>query len=111
MLDCSYSQTMARYKGGIKTSTTLYSDREVLRSKRTEMDDAIIGWADNLNNDWIAGDMVWISGITGREMRQKKWLLVAHMFNHQTHHRGQVHCMLTEAGGMPHDTDLAIMPE
>jgi uncharacterized damage-inducible protein DinB len=29
----------------------------------------------------------------------------------KTHHRGQVHCMLTQAGGKPHDTDLAFMPE
>jgi uncharacterized damage-inducible protein DinB len=34
-----------------------------------------------------------------------------HFFNHQTHHRGQVHCMLTQAGGQPHATDLPQMPE
>jgi uncharacterized damage-inducible protein DinB len=28
------------------------------------------------------------------------------MFNHQTHHRGQVHCMLTQAGVRPGTTDL-----
>jgi uncharacterized damage-inducible protein DinB len=32
------------------------------------------------------------------------------MFNHQTHHRGQVHCMLTQAGSKPGDTDLPLMP-
>jgi uncharacterized damage-inducible protein DinB len=37
-------------------------------------------------------------------------LLVAHMFNHQTHHRGQVHAMLTAAGATPGDTDLPFMP-
>jgi uncharacterized damage-inducible protein DinB len=40
-----------------------------------------------------------------------RWVLVTHMFNHQTHHRGQVHCMLTQAGGRPSDTDLPFMPE
>ena len=43
------------------------------------------------------------------ELHRPKWLLVAHMFNHQTHHRGQVHCMLTQAGGKPGDTDLPFM--
>ena len=38
-----------------------------------------------------------------------KWLLVAHVFNHQTHHRGQVHCLLTQAGIRPSDTDLPFM--
>jgi len=42
---------------------------------------------------------------------QPKWQLVMHMFNHQTHHRGQVHCMLTQAGGKPADTDLILLPE
>ena len=44
------------------------------------------------------------------QLCQPKWLLVTHMFNHQTHHRGQVHCMLTQAGGKPSDTDLPFMP-
>ena len=47
-----------------------------------------------------------------RDMTEPKWLLVTHMFNHQTHHRGQVHCMLTQAGGKPHTTDSArCLPE
>ncbi len=33
-------------------------------------------------------------------------LLVAHMFNHETHHRGQVHALITRAGGETGDTDL-----
>ena len=38
-------------------------------------------------------------------------MLVTHMFNHQTHHRGQVHCMLTQAGAKPSDTDLPFLPD
>jgi uncharacterized damage-inducible protein DinB len=34
-----------------------------------------------------------------------------HFFNHQTHHRGQVHCLLTQAGATAHVTDLMAMPE
>ncbi|MEL6782272.1 MAG: DinB family protein, partial [Pseudomonadota bacterium] len=30
--------------------------------------------------------------------------------NHQTHHRGQAHAMVTAAGAMPEDTDLVAMP-
>lgn len=29
-----------------------------------------------------------------------------HLFNHQTHHRGQVHAMLTAAGERTGETDL-----
>jgi uncharacterized damage-inducible protein DinB len=36
---------------------------------------------------------------------------VVHFFNHQTHHRGQVHALLTAAGERTGDTDLfAILP-
>ncbi len=97
--------------GGIKVSTELHAEWDELCEKRVEMDEAIIDWAHRLDADWITGDLTWISGITKREMTNPKWLLLAHMFNHQTHHRGQVHCMLTQAAGKPDDTDLAFMPE
>ncbi len=35
---------------------------------------------------------------------------VVHMVNHQTHHRGQVHAMLTAAGATPQPTDLQMLP-
>ena len=34
---------------------------------------------------------------------------VTHFFNHQTHHRGQVHAMLTPAGQDTGDTDLILV--
>jgi uncharacterized damage-inducible protein DinB len=36
--------------------------------------------------------------------------LVVHFFNHQTHHRGQLHALLTQSGVDPGDTDLFLMP-
>ncbi len=46
----------------------------------------------------------------GTPMLQPLQTALAHFFNHQTHHRGQVHCMLTQAGVKPADTDLPMMP-
>jgi uncharacterized damage-inducible protein DinB len=45
-----------------------------------------------------------------RRLVKPRWLIVVHMFNHQTHHRGQVHAMLTAAGARPEDTDLPFAP-
>jgi uncharacterized damage-inducible protein DinB len=45
----------------------------------------------------------------GRDVTRPNWLLVTHFFNHQTHHRGQVHALITSAGGKPDDTDLIFM--
>ncbi len=39
------------------------------------------------------------------------WVCITHLFNHQTHHRGQAHALLTAAHASPHDTDLFMMPE
>jgi uncharacterized damage-inducible protein DinB len=98
-------------KGGIPESVSLYPEWEPLRNARVALDDRIIGWAERLDEASLAGDLTWYSAVAKRELGKPKWLLVTHMFNHQTHHRGQVHCMLTQAGGKPHDTDLAFMPE
>ena len=38
-----------------------------------------------------------------------KGLLVTHFFNHQTHHRGQAHAMITAAGEKTGDTDLFLV--
>jgi uncharacterized damage-inducible protein DinB len=100
-----------RPQGGIAESISLYPDWEVLASARVGFDGKIIDWADAVDEDWLAADQTFYSAATKREWTRPCWILVTHMFNHQTHHRGQVHCMLTQAGGRPHDTDLTVMPD
>jgi uncharacterized damage-inducible protein DinB len=46
----------------------------------------------------------------GGGVTKPRWLLVTHIFNHQTHHRGQVHALLTGYGLKPDDTDIPFMP-
>ena len=77
-----------------------------LKEARGAFDATIIGWAAALEASWLQGELTWFSGAAGREVTKPKWLLVTHMFNHQTHHRGQVHCMLTQCGVKPGATDL-----
>ena len=97
--------------GGIAESTGLYPDWDALKRERAAFDRTIIGWADGVDETWLAADYVYHSGATNRQWRRPRWVLVTHMFNHQTHHRGQVHCMLTQAGTRPADTDLPFMPD
>jgi len=98
-------------EAGIPESVSLYPEWEPLRRERAAFDDVIIGWAAGLDQAWLDGEVTWFSGAVKREVTKPRWLAVAHVFNHQTHHRGQLHCMLTQAAGKPHDTDLFIMPE
>jgi uncharacterized damage-inducible protein DinB len=99
-----------RPAGGIPESVSLYGDWGELKRERAAFDGVIVDWADKLDDDTVAGDLTWFSGAIKAEVSRPKWLLLTHMFNHQTHHRGQVHCLLTQAGGKPGDTDLFIMP-
>jgi len=97
--------------GGIRESVDLYPDWHVLTTERARFDRAIVDWADAVDQAWLAADQTYYSGGARRDVTRPRWILVTHMFNHQTHHRGQVHCMLTQAGGKPQDTDLPLTPE
>jgi uncharacterized damage-inducible protein DinB len=99
-----------RPAGGIPESVSLHADWNDLKHERAHFDAVLLDWASRLDPAALAGDLTWYSGAIKAEMHNPKWLLVAHMFNHQTHHRGQVHCMLTQAGGNPGATDLPLMP-
>lgn len=99
-----------RPQGGIPESVSMYPDWDGLKRERADFDAQIVAWADRLDPAWLAGNLTWYSGAAKRELTREKRLLIAHMFNHQTHHRGQVHCMLTQAGGRPGASDLLAMP-
>jgi uncharacterized damage-inducible protein DinB len=101
----------ARPPGGIAASPALFNDWAGLRAARNELDDAILQWADSLDDAWLRGELSWTSSAANRVVSKPHWLLVTHFFNHQTHHRGQVHAMLTAAGGKPDATDIPFMPE
>jgi uncharacterized damage-inducible protein DinB len=79
-------------------STTRYESWADLVSARTAFDATIIDWAARLDPTWLQGDLTWLSGSAGRDVTKPKWLLVTHMFNHQTHHRGQVQLPADAAG-------------
>ena len=98
-----------RPEGGIKGSVSRYPVWEDLKRERAVFDRVILEWAASLDPNWFEGDLTYFSGTAEREIKAAKWLLLTHMFNHQTHHRGQVHCMLTQSGAKPGDTDLPFM--
>ena len=95
----------------IPESVDYYQDWSELKRERAKTDEDIIAWADSLDPAALSGDLTWFSGATGRELTMPRWLLITHIFNHQTHHRGQVHCLLTQLGAKPQATDLPFMPD
>jgi uncharacterized damage-inducible protein DinB len=90
-------------------SPMLYADYAELKQERANADAALEVWAAQIDDVWLKQELVWFSGAAGREMRKPKFGLLVHFFNHQTHHRGQVHAALTGFGIDPGDTDLFLV--
>lgn len=78
-------------------------------AERFRADGRLTAWAEGVRQVELAGDLTWYSGAAGREISRPMGLIVTHVFNHQTHHRGQIHAMLTAAGVKTEDTDLFLM--
>ena len=97
--------------GSIGESATLWYDRASWAAARVQCDQAIQVWAEALEPDDLQGDLSWYSRVMGAEVHKPKALCITHFFNHQTHHRGQVHAMLTAAGQDAPVSDLIFMPE
>jgi uncharacterized damage-inducible protein DinB len=85
-------------------------DWTALKIARREQDIAIATWAASVEQAHLDSTLTYVSAAIGKEFTHNIGLLTVHMFNHQTHHRGQVHAMLTAAGAKPEDTDLPFMP-
>jgi uncharacterized damage-inducible protein DinB len=93
------------------SSCAVHEGWDELKSERAAFDQKILDWSNSVADGWLAADQTYYSLATKREWTRPRWMLVAHLFNHQTHHRGQVHCMLTQAGAKPSDTDLPFLPD
>jgi uncharacterized damage-inducible protein DinB len=106
-----FTSDVPKPAAGIPESISLYPDWNALKDERSRFDRIIIGWVDSVDHEWLVGDLTYFSAAVGRELTRPRWVMVTQLFNHATHHRGQVHCMLTQAGGRPSDTDLPFMPE
>lgn len=95
----------------IKETATAITDWDELKAEREGFDQLIIDWTGRMTPADLQGDLTWFSGALGRDVTRSRWELVTHMFNHQTHHRGQAHCLLTQNGLKMADTDIPFMPE
>jgi uncharacterized damage-inducible protein DinB len=101
----------AKPQGGVGESVALTPTLAVWSSDRFRTDGRILRWAEQVRSVDLVGELRWYSGIKQADVTMPMGLCVAHMFNHQTHHRGQVHAMLTAAGGQGWITDLFLMPQ
>jgi uncharacterized damage-inducible protein DinB len=92
-----------------KLNATIHDDLASLREARVAEDQRILDFVDSLDD--AAVEKPWdYQMLNGTPCRQPVHEILAHLFNHQTHHRGQAHAALTALGvSEPEPLDLLIM--
>jgi uncharacterized damage-inducible protein DinB len=81
-----------------------------LAAARSAMDQQMERWAAGLTEAWLAETMSYVSVNDGKTRVLPRWVLVTHMFNHGTHHRGQLTTLMKQLGVDPGVTDLPWLP-
>lgn len=85
----------------------LYADFAELRQERARTDDELSSWVSGLSEERLAAPLVFVR--RGQKVETPLWGVVAHLFNHQTHHRGQITTLFMQRGIDPGVTDLFAM--
>lgn len=75
----------------------LHSDLGALRTNRVAIDKALIDFTNELNDDLLASELRY-SDMKGNAHANTLGILLQHVFNHQTHHRGQVSTLFNQCG-------------
>jgi uncharacterized damage-inducible protein DinB len=83
----------------------LFDELGELRAAREEEDARLRDYADGLTAGDLAGELSY-RNVKGEAHSQPLAQVLAHVFNHQTHHRGQAHHMLSQLGAKPPQLDL-----
>jgi len=84
----------------------LFDDFAALREARGAEDRRIAAWIATVSAQDLAGEFRYVRAADGRRYAQQLGPALDHFFNHQTHHRGQVHAVLTGLGRAAPSLDL-----
>jgi len=106
---------MGRFEGppaGISSlDQVLHEEFPALRAARVAEDERIERWTRRLDEAALGGELAY-TNMAGEAKRSPLRWAVAHFFNHQTHHRGQAHCLLSATPVPPPPLDLLyFLPE
>lgn len=87
----------------------LFDDLPSLSAARQLEDQRIVSVVASLSDAQL--EELWdYRTMSGTAQRQRRREILAHLFNHQTHHRGQAHAILTALGvAEPDGLDLLLM--
>ncbi len=91
----------------LKLDQVLHDDLVELRVAREAEDARIVAQVDALGEAALAADCAF-RDTRGKPWTMPVWQILATVFNHETHHRGQVHALLKDAGAEPPSLDLPV---
>ena len=74
-------------------------DLKMLRGEREAEDQRIIGYINGLDDAKLGAKFSYRTIASPMDITQPLAPALAHFFNHQTHHRGQVHGLMTALAG------------
>jgi len=77
----------------------LYEDFEALRAARVSEDVKILRYVDRLSDGDLTGTLRFRTLVRPQTIEQPLAPALDHFFNHQTHHRGQAHAILSAIVG------------
>ena len=77
----------------------LFDDLSALERARREEDDRIVTYMGGLTDADLAGALTYRTIVKPTDVTQPLAPALAHFFNHQTHHRGQAHALVTMTAG------------
>jgi uncharacterized damage-inducible protein DinB len=84
----------------------LHERLDALRAARESEDRRIVDWLTRLDDAALAGVIRYRRVSTPEQFVQPLMAALDHWFNHQTHHRGQAHMILTGLGRTAPELDL-----
>jgi uncharacterized damage-inducible protein DinB len=91
-----------------KLDAILFEDFGELRDAREAEDARIERYVGGLSDGDLAGRFRYRTINNPRDIEQPLAPALVHFFNHQTHHRGQAHCLLTCLAGTAPSLDLLV---
>lgn len=99
---------MGRGEEPTQLDQILYDDFDELRNERHAEDVRIVGYVKDLAEEDLSATVCYRTTRTPTDLEQVLGPLLIHFFNHQTHHRGQAHCLLTRLTGEAPSLDLFV---
>lgn len=105
---------LARFTGApfaaVDFGRGMFADFNALAAERQATDRHLQQWAAGVSPEWLDGTLTYRRLSDGQVRSLPAAVAAIHLFNHGTHHRGQLTTLMRQAGQDPGVTDLPFMP-